>query len=1075
MSVRTSLPGPRSRLNRRGPGVVAAASLSALLALLFGFGGCGLPTSGTASTGDQRSCTSAAHCDDKNPCTVDTCGEDNLCSADLVPDGPQAQQLTGDCRVLMCVGGQPSEQPTDSDVLDDRNDCTFDTCVEGEPRNTPKPDGDACAVGTVQGACRAGQCVVPCGPDQPSCDDGNPCTDDACDAVTSQCVNTPRHGEPPIGHVEEQGDCGVTVCSSGQVQRIVDETETPAPANDCMQGLCNGGTPTQVPLPAQTSCGSSGDVCDGAGTCGQCNSASDCVNLPDDGACATRTCVNHVCGQVFTGAGTLVPNQTVGDCQVRVCDGAGAEVSMPDDTDFVDDGNECTIQDCNNGQPRSVDASLNTPCGGGNQLYCNGAGACVGCTANDQCGQGTFCGERVCNPSQQCVWAYTAAGTPLPDDDQEPGDCKQVQCSGTSETPVTVTLGTDTPQDDGNQCTLQICNGDMPDTVYVPLNSVCNQNGGRFCSGMGACVDCTMASQCQPGSNVCILAACNAGACGFTNVPAGTPQEDTTLGDCRRPVCTGNGGIQLDPFDLDLPNDGHTCTQDLCTNGTPSHPPVPDGTACSENGGQVCMAGVCKRSPGQTCSANVDCASGFCVDDRCCSTACYGDCVSCGNPQGQCTPLPLGTTDTCTGGAQCNGMGECRLPTGLLCMNGAQCLSGYCTDGVCCNEVCGDACESCAVPGLVGTCSPTAEGQQDDCNPGEVCHNGSCSGEGGSQCNSPSDCASGFCIDGVCCATACNEPCHACDVTGSVGTCAPDPLENGQQDTCSNVEVCDDGACKRVDGQTCNAAAQCASDVCIDGVCCATACNEACHACDVPGSVGTCSPDPSLDDQQDTCNPNELCSNGTCTADVGVACSVNSDCASGFCVDEVCCATACNEACRACDVPGSEGTCSPDVSLNGQQETCDPGEQCSNGTCTAALGAICSANGDCASGHCVDGVCCATACDDACWACDVPGSEGTCSPDGALDGQQDECGDDEACDDAGACTALVITCSEDDDCASGFCADGVCCGTACDEACHTCDLPGAEGTCLPDASLDGQPDTCDDPEVCDDSGACVTP
>ena len=43
-------------------------------------------------------------------------------------------------------------------------------------------------------------------------------------------------------------------------------------------------------------------------------------------------------------------------------------------------------------------------------------------------------------------------------------------------------------------------------------------------------------------------------------------------------------------------------------------------------------------------------------------------------------------------------------------------------------------------------------------------------------------------------------------------------------------------------------------------------------------------------------------------------------------------------------------------------------------------GASCSTTDDCASGFCVDSVCCATACTDVCGACNLPGNEGLCSP-----------------------------------------------------------------------------------------------
>ncbi|HEY0301103.1 MAG TPA: choice-of-anchor Q domain-containing protein, partial [Rhizomicrobium sp.] len=42
----------------------------------------------------------------------------------------------------------------------------------------------------------------------------------------------------------------------------------------------------------------------------------------------------------------------------------------------------------------------------------------------------------------------------------------------------------------------------------------------------------------------------------------------------------------------------------------------------------------------------------------------------------------------------------------------------------------------------------------------------------GSSCTSPSQCQSMFCVDGVCCATACDGPLDQCNLPGQVGTCA---------------------------------------------------------------------------------------------------------------------------------------------------------------------------------------------------------------------------------------------------------------------------------------------------------------
>src|SRR5262249_45350547 len=73
----------------------------------------------------------------------------------------------------------------------------------------------------------------------------------------------------------------------------------------------------------------------------------------------------------------------------------------------------------------------------------------------------------------------------------------------------------------------------------------------------------------------------------------------------------------------------------------------------------------------------------------------------------------------------------------------------------------------------------------------------------GEACGCATDCQSGFCVDGVCCNTACTETCMACNTQESMGTCAPVPA--GQKPrlatTCamSDVATCGlDGTC---DGQ----------------------------------------------------------------------------------------------------------------------------------------------------------------------------------------------------------------------------------------------------------------------------------
>jgi len=42
----------------------------------------------------------------------------------------------------------------------------------------------------------------------------------------------------------------------------------------------------------------------------------------------------------------------------------------------------------------------------------------------------------------------------------------------------------------------------------------------------------------------------------------------------------------------------------------------------------------------------------------------------------------------------------------------------------------------------------------------------------GGACSTPAECATGFCVDGVCCNTACNPSFGRCDLPGQRGTCA---------------------------------------------------------------------------------------------------------------------------------------------------------------------------------------------------------------------------------------------------------------------------------------------------------------
>jgi len=96
----------------------------------------------------------------------------------------------------------------------------------------------------------------------------------------------------------------------------------------------------------------------------------------------------------------------------------------------------------------------------------------------------------------------------------------------------------------------------------------------------------------------------------------------------------------------------------------------------------------------------------------------------------------------------------------------------------------------------------------------------------------------------------------------------------------------------------------------------------------------------------------------------------------------------------------------------------------------------------------------------------------TCVADDAPAGTS--CGQGLECDGMGSCVAaLGGPCTDANECASGFCVDGVCCDAACDGTCEACNVTGTEGTCTPHDPGTDPDDECM-PGVCDGASACVS-
>lgn len=977
------------RAQRRSPfgrWIAGVVGLGALLSLTFG--GCALDRSGTL----PRDCTADTQCDDANPCTVDTCNERGLCGHEPNDDVVLAQ-VEYDCRYLACEDGEPVELPDSRDFLDDGESCTVDSCTDGKDTHAPRADGATCEVGENAGTCAAGKCQVECTSSDPAekCDDQNPCTTDSCNLGTGYCAHEPLDGALPPGEPQTAGDCRTKICANGKVDEVFQNSDLPDDGNPCTSDVCTEGTPTNPNQALDVACSVSDDplkkVCDGSGSCVQCNAPAACnpeidfVPMADwpkaHPECYKRACSGNVCGWEYTPDGTPLtvgakavvagyPNgytQVKGDCKELQCDGKGLTklVNLPDTgalADLPDDTNACTKDVCTNGVPTNPpEPEVVTKCGANNTLYCDGKGSCVGCVNDAQCpdDSASFCRDDYCDvTSKTCkVKSKVADGTPVPAGQQVVGDCKQIQCNATGGTKVVNLPNTgptaDLPEDN-KDCTQNVCTNGTPSHPPQASGFGCNQDMGKVCNGMGACVECTNAATHCPTAPDCQSATCSMGKCGVTNDALNSNCDTQTTGDCKTNQCNGMGACTIVVNANDPTLDANPCTMDVCVNGANVKNPVTlntqvagscDNTNGCANGPCACDgANNCESRNGAICANGGGCISGFCADGFCCDTACTTGCAACSlakgaTANGTCTAAAVkgaqdaGTcddtagmcdgTDKCT----CNAAGVCKVKTGEPCLNGAECATGNCVDGFCCDAACTGACSACSQ-------------------------------------------AKGATANGTCTAAAVKgaEDAGACDT--NVGNC------NGMADC-----VCDAaGTCKVALGQVCANNGQCASGFCADGVCCNTACAGGCDACSVAkgatidgmctanvvtGAVDTGSCD-AMTKSESCVDPPCICDmNGTCTGDLGSMTTNAAQCLSGFAVDGVCCDSACTGTCARCD--SVTGMCLATGVTNAQDTgTCDDANgncggnsKCScdaMGSCLRKLGESCANNGQCASGTC---------------------------------------------------------------------------------------------------------------------------
>jgi hypothetical protein len=233
-----------------------------------------------------------------------------------------------------------------------------------------------------------------------------------------------------------------------------------------------------------------------------------------------------------------------------------------------------------------------------------------------------------------------------------------------------------------------------------------------------------------------------------------------------------------------------------------------------------------------------------------------------------------------------------RLADATACTADAQCGSGHCADGVCCDSACDGECSSCALTGKVGVCSTVSGAHDDTCDGASICSaDGKCLVALGRACTVPGDCASGSCVDGVCCSSSACGACQSCALPGSEGACALVAKLADDPDTCAGGLACNGlGACQKRNGTEAKSAAECISQTLADGVCCDQACDGTCYSCNQAGSKGTCAPLNAVEDgaAASACVLPQLCflrgAVPVCKLPDGAACSTNAECIGGSCL-----------------------------------------------------------------------------------------------------------------------------------------------------------------------------------------------
>jgi len=194
-------------------------------------------------------------CDDDNPCTTDSCDPANpQCEHDALPNGSMCeadaqpgQCLDAECVLLTCVDLS----------CDTGNPCAVESCDAEQVvcLSEPVPDDTPCEIAGEPAVCEAGTCrALTC--DEKSCNDGNPCTINTCDEETVECASAPVTDDTVCAVLGAFGVCSAGVCDLsapvefGSLRLIVEYV--PEPDDPVFyEAVCSGAVAFSAPLARQ--------------------------------------------------------------------------------------------------------------------------------------------------------------------------------------------------------------------------------------------------------------------------------------------------------------------------------------------------------------------------------------------------------------------------------------------------------------------------------------------------------------------------------------------------------------------------------------------------------------------------------------------------------------------------------------------------------------------------------------------------------------------------------------------------------------------------------------------------------